>query len=545
MKKPLVRYSQKKVLIIEDFPEFARSLRGMMINMGSKQIDVVYNGLDAIQACKERKYDIILSDYNLGESKDGQQVLEELHSFNLLKSNTVFIMITAENTTAMVMGALEFQPDAYLTKPFNGNILRSRLDKSIHKKDLLAPISRMIKKKQWAEALELCNDTTKENPKFRMACLRLKFACLKSLKKYDKALELTTRIVNERPIPWAMLGVGEIFYAKKELERALELFLDMTQEFPMILEGYDWLAKIQYQLGQPIEAQKSLERAIERSPKALQRQKLLGEIAEENDDLGIMTSAFRQAVKFGRNSAFASPDEFIKLTKSIGKQLKGSTNVDRKKLIMEAESTFSKLNKRFKSDPGTQFRSAVAHADFGSITNDQEAVEKFISTANKHYKKIEEHIGAKESLEITESLKQLGQNELAESILEEAVEQYFDDPAFIKKAEKLTTNKHLIENSKKTNQLNNKAIQCFSKQDFNSAITFFSEASEIAPNNVNIILNHAQALLKRSQKDADNRQDLQKAEETLKRVTRLSPADNRYARYSELSRLTQLMLQKA
>ncbi len=543
MQKPLVRYSQKSVLIIEDFAEFARSLRGMMINMGSKKIDMVYTGDDAVQACKERKYDIILSDYNLGDSKDGQQVLEELIRFDLMKSSTVFVMVTAENTTAMVMGALEYQPDSYLTKPFNGHILKSRLDKAIFKKDLLSPISRKMRSKKWREALEICEQVMEENPKFRMACQRLKFQCLKNLKQYDKALELTTRIVNERPIPWAMLGVGEIFVAKKEYERAIELFTDMTNEFPMVLEGYDWLAKLQQQQGRPIEAQSTLTRAVERSPKALQRQKLLGEIAEENDDIETMTSAYRQAVKYGANSAFATPDEFIKLTKSLGMQLKGNSDVDRQKLLDEAESVFHKLDNRFKTDNNTQFRSAVAHADFSAISNDQQKVEKYLNAANKYYGKIEEHIGCKESIEISESLKHLGQQELAESILEEAVEQYFDDPVFLKKVEKLTTNKNLILNSKKANQLNNKAIKCFSAKDFKAACDYFSQALEIAPNNVNINLNNVQTLLKRYQTGEKNKHLLEEAERLLSNVTRLAYTDPRYERYSELSRLTQLMVQ--
>jgi len=543
MTKPLVRYSQKSVLIIEDFTEFARSLRGMMINMGSKKIDMVYCGEDAIQVCKEQKYDIILSDYNLGDGKDGQQVLEELHTFDLLKTNTMFVMVTAENTTEMVMGALEFQPDSYLTKPFNGHILKSRLDKGIYKKDILAPIAKLIRKKKWQLALDLCDETIEEHPKFRMACLRHKFLCLKRLKQYDKALELTTGIVNERPIPWAMLGVGEVFFAKQELERASDLFSDMINEFPMVLEAYDWQAKIQHLLGQPIEAQNTLIKAVQYSPKALKRQKSLGGLAEENNDFEIMSGAFRQAIKYGSNSAFASPDEFVKLTKSIGNQIKGNADVDKKKLINEVENVFKKLDNRFKEDPSTQFRSAVAHADFGSITNDEKTVEKYLTAANKFYEKIDSHIDANQSIEISESLKKLGQSELAESILEEAVEQHFDDPDFIKKAEKITSNKNLILNSKKTNQLNNKAIHLFSSGDFAGAIEYFKKATKIAGNNINIHLNHAQALLKRYQTEEKKAQYLEEAQQTLSEINRLSANDPRYERYSELSRLTQLMLQ--
>ena len=107
----MIKYSKKKALIVEDFAEFARAVGTMLRNMGITYTDTVTSGEAAIQACRETKYDIILSDYNLGPLKDGQQVLEELVTFNLLKPSCTFIMITAEKNAAMVMGALEFQPD--------------------------------------------------------------------------------------------------------------------------------------------------------------------------------------------------------------------------------------------------------------------------------------------------------------------------------------------------------------------------------------------------------------------------------------------------
>ena len=100
----MIKYSEQKVLIIEDFAEFARAIGTMLINMGFTHTDTVNTGESAIQACREKKYDIILSDYNLGPKKDGQQVLEELVSFKLMSSNCIFIMITAEKNAAMVMG---------------------------------------------------------------------------------------------------------------------------------------------------------------------------------------------------------------------------------------------------------------------------------------------------------------------------------------------------------------------------------------------------------------------------------------------------------
>jgi len=540
----MIKYAEKKTLIIEDFAEFARAVGTMLRDMGINYADTVTSGEAAIQACREKKYDIILSDYNLGPQKDGQQVLEELVAFNLIKPDCTFIMITAEKTAAMVMAALEFQPDSYLTKPFNSQLLKSRLDKAITKKQILSPINRAMLKKDWQKAFSLCDEIASQHKKYQNACTRLKFDCLKNANKLKQALKIVEQIANDRATPWSIKGMASIHYEMGNLKKAEHLFNQMTQEFPMALEGYDWLAKIQHRLDKPAEAQKTLQKAVEKSPKLLKRQKYLGQLAEQNNDFETMTKAYRQAVKFGQNSAFSKADEYVKLTKSLGSQLKGNCNEERSKLIGEAEDLFQQIERKFKDDSCVQFRGAVAHADFSSIIKDKKATDKYLQNANQIFDKIEEHIGASESLEIAESLKALGLNQLAECVLEEAVEQYFDDPDFIKHASKLTNNKHLIKNASKANKLNNEAVKSFKLGDLSRAINAFEKASEIAPNNVNICLNLSQALLKLFQSGDKNADYLFRSEEILSDITRLSVSDPRYLRFSELNRLNQLMLQK-
>lgn len=544
MSSALIKYSSMATLIVEDFSEFASSLRGMMTNMGCMEIDQVTDGEEAIQNCKQKKYDIILSDYNMGNKKDGQQLLEELHSFGLIKHSGVFLMTTAETTSEMVMGALEFQPDAYLTKPFNAKILKARLDKAILKKQALAPILRLIEQKKWQQAIEQCNLTIKEHSKYRMPCLKKKFFCLRQAGKNDQAFELVTDLINIRPIPWALLGVGEIFFDKKDYTKAIDIFTDVIKEFPMTLEAYDWLAKAQYLSGQLVEAQKTLITALERSPKVLERQRFLGQIASENQDIETMTNAYRQAIKVGENSAFSSPDEFIKLTKSLGLLLQGARNLNKDSIVEEAESTFNKLEERFKGNTGVQLRGAVAHADFSSINNSPEKVKNYLDSANSHYANLEDLIGSQESIEISESLKKLGENSLAENILQDAVEQYLEDADFIQQVEKLTNNKHLISNGRKAQQLNKKAIQFFASKEYIQAVDYFSKAFDIAPKNINIALNYCQALLRAFQASIQNKNYIIRAKEILDNIKKLSFKDPRYEKYTELCRITQLIVQR-
>jgi len=537
--------AKKSTLIVEDFAEFARSVRAMLHNMGATKVDIVYNAEDAIDACKARKYDVILSDYNLGTKKDGQQLLEELSKYHLLKSNCVFLLLTAENTSAMVMGAVEFQPDGYIAKPFTGNLLKSKLQKTIEKKDALQPIRRAIINKKWNEALENIQQISEEHPKYKMSCLRLKYQALKNLKQFDKALELVTQIVAQRAIPWAVQAVGEIFYLKNDFTKAMDIFKNMTTEFPMALEGYDWLAKIQRQLGQPIEAQITLTKAIEKSPKALQRQKNLGALAEENNDLPVMTKAYRQAVKHSTNSAFSSPDEYIKLTTALTRQVAQGAETIPEKIIHEAESVFAKLEKSFLSSSSARLRSSVAQALLYKANKDEEQEKKYLALAEKNLHKIDEQISAEVSLELSRSLKSLGKEELSDQILNEAIQQNIDDQDFIKKASEITSNHELIKVSKQASQNNSKAINYFKNKKYSDSILYFDKAHKLAPTNINICLNYVQSLLKHAQTLNNSKETIQNADNMLTAMPQLNFSDPRYARYSELSRLVQLMIQNS
>lgn len=67
-----------KFLIIDDFENFRTSLRLMLTSFGAAFVDTVANAEQALNQSKYESYDVMLCDFNLGEGKNGQQILEEL-----------------------------------------------------------------------------------------------------------------------------------------------------------------------------------------------------------------------------------------------------------------------------------------------------------------------------------------------------------------------------------------------------------------------------------------------------------------------------------
>ena len=95
--KPMAKelYKNLKVLIVDDFNSFRMTLNKIMYDLGFRQIDGVASGDEASALCAKGHYDLILCDYNLGQGKNGQQLLEELRINKRLKAEDVFILLSA------------------------------------------------------------------------------------------------------------------------------------------------------------------------------------------------------------------------------------------------------------------------------------------------------------------------------------------------------------------------------------------------------------------------------------------------------------------
>ncbi len=137
-------FKDLRFLIVDDFVDMRSVLRNMLTSFGVTKIDMAVNGKEAIKLIEQKRFDVILCDYNLGEGRDGQQVLEEIRHRKLIGVGSVFVMVTAENTRVMVMGAVEYEPDSYLTKPFTKNLLGKRLNRLLTKKADLIQIEHAI-----------------------------------------------------------------------------------------------------------------------------------------------------------------------------------------------------------------------------------------------------------------------------------------------------------------------------------------------------------------------------------------------------------------
>ena len=212
-------------LLIEDFEAMRGILRDLLRRCGARRIDIAANAKEALSLMRRGKFDVdvVLCDYHLGPGKNGQQLLAEARHEGLISASTIWIMVTAEKTAEMVMGAIEHQPDDYLLKPVTEAALQNRLAKLIKRKAALTEIATAMRAKEYGKALDLCKKRIEQDPGNQMEIMRLQAELFLLLGQPEQARQIFYRVLARRDIPWARLGLAKLLIHECDTEQAREL----------------------------------------------------------------------------------------------------------------------------------------------------------------------------------------------------------------------------------------------------------------------------------------------------------------------------------
>jgi two-component system chemotaxis response regulator CheY len=115
-----------RILSVDDFSTMRRIVKNILRQLGYQNVDEAENGAEALQAMKEKKYDLVISDWNM-PVKTGIELLRDVRSDPALK-NTPFLMVTAEAEKENVVEAVKAGVNNYVLKPFTAKILEEKLD---------------------------------------------------------------------------------------------------------------------------------------------------------------------------------------------------------------------------------------------------------------------------------------------------------------------------------------------------------------------------------------------------------------------------------
>lgn len=292
-------YKELRFLVVEDQEAARKTLRMCIQSMGGFYIDMAVSHGDAIYRIRNNLPDIIICDYILGDGRTGQQLLEELRRSRLLPERVVFLMVTAERSYEQVVSAVELTPDDYVIKPFSPEILGLRLDKAVQKKYVFRNYYELHELQQFDEAIaELDALMASEHaPTYRFDIMRYRADTLAEAGLIHDAQQAYEAIIEIFPFPWAKAGLARMLHRQERLAEARCAVEEVIAMSPNYFEAYDLKASICSDSGDYDEAQATLSRASQRSPRNWGRKRMLSTIARHNGDVETAARLIQEVIE--------------------------------------------------------------------------------------------------------------------------------------------------------------------------------------------------------------------------------------------------------
>ena len=119
-----------RILVVDDEPAIADSVGYALVEEGF-EVDVVGDGVAALDAAREQAYDLMILDLLLPQMP-GLEVCRTLRA----ESDLPILMLTAKDAEVDRVRGLELGADAYVTKPFSLAELVSRVRAILRRRDL-------------------------------------------------------------------------------------------------------------------------------------------------------------------------------------------------------------------------------------------------------------------------------------------------------------------------------------------------------------------------------------------------------------------------
>jgi len=482
-----MNFDSKKILVIEDQAIIRETIKHILYSLGVRHIVEAGTGVNGIVEMRRSQFDIVLCDYNLGDGKNGQQVLEEAKHFKILSFNAVFIMITVEQSKNMVLSALDCKPDDYLIKPFNRLQLSTRIERCIVRKEYLASIEREIDIGNIYQAIQNCEKLLQQgNKKTRLHVLKIRADLALVIRDFKAAKKIYQEILQERDIPWAKLGMIVIVFFDGNYEQAVESLQQFIGQYPMMLEAYDWLAKSYEALGNNEEALITLNLAIDLSPQTILRQQRLALLADKTENIEVAKKAYKAAVNLGKHSVYGSSSDFSGLAKA---HLKSNSAGDALKILND-------MNKCFFNDPDSRLRAAILEIEIQKAKNNGVVAQKPYEKAFKLNEQFGKQIARELRLEMAKISHLSGASEMTDEILADLIKTNIDDKCFIGEIDKMC-NAFIGDNyandligriKQELVDINNEGVNLFKEGRIKDALAIFEDAVEKMPNNQAITL---------------------------------------------------------
>jgi two-component system chemotaxis response regulator CheY len=124
-------YSKYALLIVDDHRTMLQIVQGLLQQIGFADIDMAMDGVGALEKMKGKRYDLIISDWNM-PNMDGLEFLKHTRASADPQVKAVpFILVTAESKPENIIAAKQAGVNNYVVKPLSLVTLKQKIDATL------------------------------------------------------------------------------------------------------------------------------------------------------------------------------------------------------------------------------------------------------------------------------------------------------------------------------------------------------------------------------------------------------------------------------
>ena len=526
-----------RFLVVEDSSFFRTAINNMLNSLGASKVDTVDNGSMALEYCQNHHFDVILCDQNLGNGKNGQQVLEALRHFKLINETTIFMMVTADASRQAVLASSDVAADDYLAKPINAMVLQRRISRLLQLKRTFRSVWQALVKNQHTDAINHLTRLAKLDARFASHANKILGEVYLQTHLIDQAEDHYRTQLMKGPFEWAYLGLGYVYQAKGELDESNQLFNGVVRENPWCLSAYDGLAKNYHSQQDYGNLQTTIAKAVNVSPMSILRQKNLANIAEQNGDLPTALKALRECVRLGHHSCHGDWSDAYRFGMNTADAPQALLD-EKNKLPHEALKILKDATNFFKVPPEELLRMQFLKGRLQFLMRELGDGKNTIYSAETEYES-EEKKGILTDIARVKAIHTLNEHERANELANALTQQYANDQTALQLLDQVLDEPTSQHNRKLLAEANKTGIELYNNKQFDEAILCFERARVLFPRHIGIQLNICQAYLGK-QKRGDTG-DIEKTIDTLLAhiKTLIKPEDTQYSRFKKLQNMAE------
>ncbi|MBZ6065211.1 tetratricopeptide repeat protein [Aeromonas schubertii] len=492
------------LLLVDEQRSFHIMMKAMLLNAGISRISYAYSAEEARRLSSKQPFDVYLIDYDLGAGENGRQLLESLREKRLVPPRSVVIMVSSDASRAMVLSAIESEPDEYLMKPFSQEQFRMRLKRALARRRALAPLYEALARQDDPALIAACEQGAKDHPRYSNFCCCLQADAMMRQGRHQEARSLLRQQLAEQDNSWLRLGLGKACHQlglNDEASSHLQAGLKIT---PLMVEAYHALAESYLAQGRGAEALLQLKQAVNLSPQSVHLSRRLAEMSLQQGDYATAKDVLFNLIELTRNSIHRTPHYLGAYIQTLTLYaLNSNDSFHIANLQKQVNSALSRLRDvlsdgEFNYPVFEQLCQARVQIARGELLKGK----KMLYRANQNWLDKPESMPPALLGETLLGLYQLGEFEYAETLQGLLSE---DEDQLLTTCIKATRDDKTVQERRlRYQQLNELGIKAYQAGELEQALGHFREALRRTPANTGAALNKIQVLLQLIAKDRKN-----------------------------------------